>query len=124
MTFADPYLTVPEAARILRPGGTLAFSTHSPMMVVSLDHEANRLEPRLINDYFGMHHFRTPDDSIEFQLPIGEWIRLFRRSGFSVEDLVEIRPGPDAESEFWSEADRAWSRRWPGEVIWRVRKRD
>jgi hypothetical protein len=91
-------------------------------MVMSLDREANRLEPRLLHDAFGMHRFLTPDDSIEFQLPVGEWFRLFRRSGMVVEDLVEIRPEPDAESEFWSEEDREWSRRWPGEVIWKVRR--
>jgi ubiquinone/menaquinone biosynthesis C-methylase UbiE len=123
MTFADPYLTVPEAARVLRPGGLLAFSTHSPLMVVAFDTQSNLLRPGLARDYFGMHRFVTPDDSVEFQLPYGEWIRLFRRSGLDVEDLVETRPEEEAESEFWSEEDRAWSRRWPGEAIWKVRKR-
>lgn len=123
MTFADPYLTVPEAARVLRPGGLLAFSTHSPLMVLAIDTKANVLRPRLARDYFGMHRFITPEDSVEFQLPYGEWVRLFRRSGLDIEDLVEPRPADDAPSEFWNEDDRAWARRWPGEAIWKVRKR-
>ena len=32
MSFADPYRTVPEAARLLRPGGLLAFSMHTPII--------------------------------------------------------------------------------------------
>jgi hypothetical protein len=32
MTFADPYLTVPEVARLLRPGGLFAFSGSSPII--------------------------------------------------------------------------------------------
>jgi ubiquinone/menaquinone biosynthesis C-methylase UbiE len=31
MTFADPYRTVPEVARLLRPGGLFAFSHASPI---------------------------------------------------------------------------------------------
>ena len=31
MTFADPYRTVPEAARLLRSGGLFAFSHHTPI---------------------------------------------------------------------------------------------
>ncbi len=31
MTLADPYRTVPEVARLLRPGGLLAFNTSSPL---------------------------------------------------------------------------------------------
>ena len=32
MTFADPYRTVPEVARILRPSGLFAFSMHTPIL--------------------------------------------------------------------------------------------
>ena len=41
MTFGDPYRTVPEAARLLRPGGLFAFSHHSPIETIhwALDEE-------------------------------------------------------------------------------------
>ena len=32
MSFADPYLTVPEVARVLRPGGRFAFNIASPLI--------------------------------------------------------------------------------------------
>jgi hypothetical protein len=57
-----------------------------------------------------------------FQLPYGEWIRLFRANGFAIEDLIELQPAADAKSSYRDDEDRAWSRRWPGENIWRVRR--
>jgi SAM-dependent methyltransferase len=121
MTFADPYLTVPEAARILRPGGLFAFSTHSPIATICWPLDADEVGEHLALDYFGLHKI---DDgtTFSFQLPYGEWIRLFRANGFTVEDLVEPQPGPDATSSYLSVASLAWARRWPGEAIWRVRK--
>jgi len=120
-TFADPYLTVPEAARLLRPGGLFAFSHESPIATICWPLDSDEVGERLVNDYFGMHAI-DDGESISFQLPFGEWIRLFRASGFTVEDLVELRPGPDATSTYRSEAALAWARRWPAEVIWRLRR--
>jgi SAM-dependent methyltransferase len=123
MTFADPYLTVPEVARLLRPGGLLAFSHSSAILELAWPAEAERATDRLVNDYFGMHRIEA-EDEISFQLPYGEWIRLFRANGFEVLDLIEPRPAPDATSSYRDDEERAWSRRWPAESIWRVRKSD
>ena len=54
---------------------------------------------RLVIDYFGMHRFDEDDESY-FQLPYGEWIRLFRENGFIVEDLIEPRPPEGATSSY------------------------
>ena len=51
---------------------------------------ADRVGETLALDYFGLH--RIDDGEITFQLPYGEWIRLFRANGFVVEDLIELRP--------------------------------
>jgi SAM-dependent methyltransferase len=121
MTFADPYLTVPEAARLLRSGGLFAFSHTSPIRTLAWPLDEERAGDRLVNDYFGMH---ASDDgeTIDFNLPFGEWIRLFRRHGFAVEDLIEPRPAADAVSSYRDEIERTWSRRWPAEMIWRLRR--
>src|SRR6266566_8887853 len=81
MTFCDPQRTVPEAARLLRPGGLFAFSTATPISIVCQNMQTDQVERTLLNDYFGMTHLEWPDQ-VEFQLPYGEWIRLFRRTGF------------------------------------------
>lgn len=121
MTFADPYLTVPEVARVLRPGGLFAFSHATPIRMMAWPVDAERAGDRLVYDYFGMHAF-DDGETIDFNLPYGEWIRLFRRHGFAIEDLIEPRPAADAVSSYRDEREREWSRRWPAESIWRLRR--
>ena len=38
--------------------------------------------------------------SVEFHLSHGDWIRLLRRSGFEVEDLIGVRPAVGAISRY------------------------
>ncbi len=120
-TFADPYRTVPEAARLLRPGGLFAFSHETPIATICWPLDADEVSDRLVIDYFGMHAI-DDGDMISFQLPYGEWIRLFRANGLMVEDLIELRPGPDATSSYRGAETLAWARRWPAEMIWRLRR--
>ena len=122
MTFSDPYRTVPEVARLLRAGGLFAFTHSSPILSITWAADAERAGDRLIADYFGMHQFDY-DDSVDFNLGYGEWIALFHREGFELLDLIETRPAEDAVSTYRDDLQRAWSRRWPAECIWRVRKR-
>jgi len=124
MVFADPYVTVPETARLLREGGLLAFSMHTPIAETCWPAGSDEPVERLANDYFGMHRVDLGDaDHAEFQLPYGEWIRLFAQNGLVVEDLIELCPAADATSSYYDEATRDWARRWPLEHIWKVRRR-
>jgi SAM-dependent methyltransferase len=120
--FADPYRAVPEAARILRPGGLLAFTHLSPIYDIAFPADAEHPAQRLVNDYFGLYRMQDVDGTVEFNLPYGTWIRLFRDCGLLVEALIEPRPPADATSTYRDAEDLAWSRRWPAECIWRLRK--
>lgn len=119
-TFADPYKLVPEAARLLRRDGLLAFSHSSPFVAVC-EGEDERVHSKLTRDYFGLHE-QDYGDVVTYELPYGDWIRLFRSNGFVVEDLIEPRPARDAKSTYWGDDEREWARRWPSESIWKARK--
>jgi SAM-dependent methyltransferase len=121
MTFADPYRTVPEAARLLRPGGLFAFNHHTPIEAIAWPLDGDRVTDRFVVDYFGMHRL-DDGETTTFQLPYGEWLRLFRENGFVVEDLLELRPAEGATSSYRDAEELAWARRWPAEEIWRLRK--
>lgn len=121
MTYADPAHTVAEAARLLRPAGRFAFNINSPFHTTCWDEKEDRLTRRLVNNYFTRRVIRDElNDS--FTLPYGEWIRLFRRNGLLVEDLVEPRPAPDAKTSYRHYAPRTWARKWPAESIWILSK--
>ena len=120
MSFADPYLTLPEVARVLRPGGRFAFNIASPLIWLCWGDGEEPPGPELVRSYFGLR--RETWDSVEFQLPYGDWIRLFRSNGFEVLDLIELRPPARPRTTYPDFAPLAWARRWPGENIWKLRK--
>jgi SAM-dependent methyltransferase len=121
MSFVDPLLAVPEAARLLRPGGAFAFSAESPLHFICWDENTNSSGTTLRQNYFDD---RKSDDgaSVCFSLPYGEWIALFRRCGFLIESLVELRPPEGATTSFAEFVSFQWARSWPAEQIWRLRR--
>ena len=120
MTFADPDYSVPEVARVLRPGGWLVFCISTVLRVMCLDDEWVATTA-LRRDAFGMKAV-TDGDSVDFVLPHGEWIRLFRRHGLVVDDLIELQPAADATTSYPWFVSLEWARRWPAEEIWIARK--
>lgn len=122
-SFADPHATIPEAARVLRPGGLLAFSHVSQLYAMATPVNAPHAGTRLVYDYFDeLRRITEPGAPTDFNLPFGEWIAVFRSAGLVIEDLIEPRPQPDAVSTYRDADDVEWSRRWPSENIWRLRK--
>jgi SAM-dependent methyltransferase len=123
--WCDPYRWIPQAARLLRPGGELIFLVNGTLLMLCIpDLEADGpATDRLLRPYFGMHRFEWPDDpSIEFHLEYGEWIRLLRTNGLEVTDLVEIRPPDDATTRY-PFVTLEWARQWPCEEVWKARKK-
>jgi SAM-dependent methyltransferase len=121
--WCDPARWVPEAARLLRPGGRLVFLRNSPLVMLCMPDEGPADE-RLLRPQFGMYRLEWPGEGVEFHLGHGEWIRVLRSSGFEIENLVEIQAPPDAETHpVYDYVTAEWGRRWPAEEIWVARKR-
>ena len=122
--WADPYAWVPEAARLLKPGGWLMFLTNSALLTIALPDEDLPATTSLQRPMFGMHaQTWAGETSVEFHLPHGEWIRLLRENGFEIERLVELQPAADATTRYTTIATLEWARQWPSEEAWIVRKR-
>ncbi len=123
--WCDPYKWIPEAARLLRPGGELVFLRNSTLMILCSPDEGNVGE-QLLRPQFGMHRFEWPgeNDGVEFQLPHGEWIRVLRENGFDIEGLREIQASESAKDhQYYDFVSAEWARKWPAEEIWKARKR-
>jgi SAM-dependent methyltransferase len=122
--WCDPYKWIPEAARLLRPGGELVFLRNSTLsMLCARDDEGT--DERLLRPQRGLHRLEWLDDErpgIEFHLGHSDWIRVLRANGFEILDLAELYAADDAvEHEYYSSAPE-WAKKWPFEEIWRARK--
>ena len=121
--WCDPYLWIPEMARLLRPGGSVIFLANGNLAMLCSPEDGGPVTDRLVRDYFDMHRFEWPDDdSVDFHLPYGAWIRLFSANGLVVEDLIEVRAPEGAAPNRFGLVSPEWARRWPCEEIWKARK--
>jgi SAM-dependent methyltransferase len=124
--WADPYKWIPEAARLLRPGGELVFLRNSTLVIICMPDDG-AAEERLVRPQFGMHRFEWTADveeGVEYHLSHGDWIRVLRENGFDIVDLIEIQAPLAAQTHARYDFVTAdWARKWPSEEIWRARKR-
>jgi SAM-dependent methyltransferase len=122
--WCDPYRWIPEAARVLRPGGELVFYTSSVQLMLCVpDTEAEGpTTDRLLRDQFGMHRVEWPDEpAVEFHLSHSDMIKVLRDNGFEILELIEVRP-PEGSTTRYPYTTIEWSRRWPCEEVWKARK--
>ncbi len=123
--WADPYLWIPEAARLLRPRGRLEFLCNSYLQTLCAPDQGDApATDRLIHNQFGKYRFEWSSDQspVEFHLPHGEMIRLLHETGFEVEELIEIQ-APEGATTRHAYVTPEWARRWPSEEVWKARKR-
>jgi len=120
LSFADPAVALPEAARVLRAGGRLVFCHATRWAYVTYSEAKRRTTNRLQHSYFGPRLWEEDDGTHDFVLRTDEWLRALRRAGLVVDDLVELQAPKGAQTTY--EWDARWARRWPGEQIWVAHK--
>jgi SAM-dependent methyltransferase len=120
--WCNPRRWVPEAFRLLRPDGVLIFFTTSAFVTACTPDDGGKATDLLVRDYFAPYEVTfVGEETVEFHLTHGHWIRLLRSTGFVLENLIEVRPPRDATPRFGFVSPE-WARRWPSEEIWIARK--
>jgi SAM-dependent methyltransferase len=122
--WCDPYAWIPEAARLLRPGGELVFLCNSIFTILcGPDDEKIPAGDQLLRPLFGLHRVEWPgEDSVEFHLPPGKMIALLGACDLEVIELIEVRPPAEPRKKD-PHVPLEWARRYPCEEVWRARKR-
>jgi SAM-dependent methyltransferase len=122
ISFCDPDVIVPEVARILRPGGLLAFCATHPLLYLTWDPDTENQTRKLHLDYRELGRLALPEGTIDWALPPSAWIRVLTRNGFEVLDCIELVAAADADTTYDDYAPPKWARRWPAEWIWKARR--
>jgi SAM-dependent methyltransferase len=121
--WADAYLWIPEAARLVRPGGRLIFLRNSTLVTLCMTLEG--VGEHLVRPQRDLHRVEWPDTGeVEFELPHGKMIDLLRANDFELERLIEIYAPAGAETHtYYKWVTAEWAQQWPAEEIWTARKR-
>jgi SAM-dependent methyltransferase len=123
--YADPQMWIPEASRLLRPGGRLVFLTNSFLAYLCvIDEPSGGTSETLQRPQFGAYRHRwAGEEGSEYHLSHGGWIDLLRASGFEIERLIELQAPPGAQRhEFYDYVTPEWASNWPHEEIWVSRR--
>jgi SAM-dependent methyltransferase len=117
--WCDPEKWLPEAARLLRPGGRLVFMTNSNLSALCVPAEEGVAGERLLRGQREAYQVHWPGGGVEFHPSHGDWVQLLRRAGFVVEALREIYAPPEGDDHaFYEIVSKDWATRWPAEELW------
>jgi SAM-dependent methyltransferase len=121
--WCDPAIWLPEAWRLLRPGGRLVFLCNSPLVILCAVEDPDSTSETLQRPQRGMHRLDWSDGGVEFHLGHGDMFRALRSAGFLVEDFIELYAPDGAEThEYYDFVTAEWAQKWPAEEIWVARK--
>jgi SAM-dependent methyltransferase len=123
ISFCDPDVIIPETARILRPGGLLAFCITHPLLYLTWDQKKEKQTRSLQLEYNELGRLALDEGTIDWALSPSAWVRVLTRNGFDIVDCIELVAGADAKTSYQDYAPPKWARRWPAEWIWKARRR-
>lgn len=117
--WCDPQRWLPEAARLLRPEGRLAFLTNSHLSALCVPDDEGVAGETLLRGHREAYRVHWEGGGVEFHPSHGDWVRLLRASGFVIEALHEIyAPDDGSDHEFYEIVSQRWAGRWPAEELW------
>ena len=124
--WCDPYKWIPEAWRLLRPGGQLVFLGTHPLAIITTPADGSDSGRQLHRSYFDLHkqdwsELESDPGGIEFNLPHSAWQRLFRNTGFEILDYQELQ-APQNRIDTQFAIPGSWAQQWPSEQVWKLRK--
>ena len=114
LSFCDPEVILAECARVLAPGGVLAFCVTHPLLVLTWDADRERQSRRLHRSWNTLGRMDWGDGgAIDWVLTASEWIGTLTDAGFAVEACTELVAPPDATTTYTEFAPPKWAKRWP-----------
>jgi SAM-dependent methyltransferase len=122
--WCDPERWIAEAARLLRPGGRLAFLCNSTLSILCAPDEG-KVDERLHRGHADLGRMEWPgeDEGVNYHLAHGELIRILTANGLEVLALHErLAPASTEDHEYYDFITAEWAARWPAEEIWVARK--
>ncbi len=123
--WCDPAAWLPEASRLLRPGGRLVFLTNSVLATLTVPDDEGYTGDRLLRPQRDLYRVHWPTGGVEYHPSHADWVRLLRANGFTVEALHELYAPDDAVTPpYYEIATAEWAQRWPVEDLWVARKPD
>jgi SAM-dependent methyltransferase len=125
--WCDPKVWIPEARRILKPGGELVFLGNSPLSMICTPADGGDNDARLHRSYFDLGRLdwtKSAEDpgGMEFNMPISSWMQLFREVGFEVLDYMELQAPKGSPDQYGTPG--SWAESWPAEQVWKLRRSD
>ena len=124
--WCDPHIWIPEAYRILKPGGHLTFLGTHPIAMLATPLDGAPCDRGLYRPYFGMHmldwrEVEIDPGGVEFNLTHADWYQLFRQTGFQIVNYQELQaPSDETIDQFSIPAE--WAKTWPAEQVWQLQK--
>jgi SAM-dependent methyltransferase len=122
--WCDPERWVPEAARLLRPGGRLVFLTNSHLSAMTVPDDPGPAGEVLLRGQRETYRVSWDGGGVEHHPSHGDWIRILTGAGLIVQALHELYAPVTARDHDWYDiATASWAAQWPAEELWVAQKR-